>query len=140
MWFDQDAPLVDNYPSVVQQLLCNPVTLAQDFSVSCYRRELSPAPGYDKLAEFLHLQLVHTVLTTNFDSVLLMDMRAQKGRPHISSMPSRRIPDYTKFTTDPQYPQLVYLHGSVDHYTDKNLIDEVQRLDQAADQHASAAA
>ena len=38
--------------------------------------------------------------------------------------------DYTKFTTDPQNPQLVYLHGSVDHYTDKNLIDEVQKLDQ----------
>ena len=58
-----------------------------------------------------------------------MDMRAQKGRPHFINAIQTNS-DYTKFTTDPQYPQLVYLHGSVDHYTDKNLIDEVQRLDQ----------
>ena len=53
-----------------------------------------------------------------------MDMRAQKGRPHFINAIQTNS-DYTKFTTNPQYPQLVYLHGSVDHYTDKNLIDEV---------------
>lgn len=126
-WFDQDAPLVDNYPAVVQHLL-QPRHARAEFFRKLLSPGIEPSPGYDKLAEFLHLQLVHTVLTTNFDS-LLMDMRAQKGRPHFINAIQTNS-DYTKFTTDPQYPQLVYLHGSVDHYTDRNLIDEVQRLDQ----------
>ncbi len=124
-WFVQNATLVDNYPSVVQHLL-QPRHARAEF----FRRRLSPgivpSPGYDKLAEFLHLQLV-LVLTTNFDS-LLLDTRAQKGRPHYINA-IQTASDYTKFTADPQYPQLVYLHGSVDHYTDKNIIDEVQKLD-----------
>jgi hypothetical protein len=126
-WFDQNAPLVDQYPAVVQHLL-QPRHARAEFFRKLLSPGIGPSPGYDKLAEFLHLQLVHTVLTTNFDS-LLTDMRAQKGRPHFINAIQTNS-DYTKFTTDPQYPQLVYLHGSVDHYTDKNLIDEVQRLDQ----------
>lgn len=126
-WFDQNAPLVDNYPTVVQHLL-QPRHARAEFFRKLLSPGIEPSQGYDKLAEFLHLQLVHTVLTTNFDS-LLMDTRAQKGRPHFINAIQTNS-DYTKFTTDPQYPQLVYLHGSVDHYTDKNLIEEVQRLDQ----------
>lgn len=125
-WFDQNAPLVDNYPAVVQHLL-QPRHARAEFFRKLLSPGIEPSPGYDKLAEFLHLQLIHTVLTTNFDS-LLMDTRAQKGRPHFINA-IQTSADYTKFTTDPQYPQLVYLHGSVDHYTDKNLIEEVQRLD-----------
>ena len=33
------------------------------------------------------------------------------------------------FNSAPQDPQVVFLHGSVSHYTDKNLMDEVQSLD-----------
>jgi len=33
------------------------------------------------------------------------------------------------FSSVPQDPQLIFLHGSVKHYTDKNLTDEVQSLD-----------
>jgi hypothetical protein len=33
------------------------------------------------------------------------------------------------FNSAPQDPQLIFLHGSVKHYTDKNLTDEVQSLD-----------
>ena len=35
--------------------------------------------------------------------------------------------DYTKLSTSPPYPQVVYLHGSVEHYTDKNTIDEINK-------------
>lgn len=118
---------MDNYPAVVQHLL-QPRHARAEFFRKLLSPGIEPSAGYDKLAEFLHLQLVHTVLTTNFDS-LLLDTRAQKGRPHFINA-IQTSSDYTKFTTDPQNPQLVYLHGSVDHYTDKNLIDEVQKLDQ----------
>jgi hypothetical protein len=32
--------------------------------------------------------------------------------------------DYGTFSTSPSSPQLVYLHGSVEHYTDGNLNEE----------------
>ena len=88
---------------------------------------VAPSIGYERLAEFLHLGLVRNVLTTNFDSVLT-DVRVLKRRPHHIDV-IQTTADYTKFSTSPQHPQLVYLHGSVDHYTDRNIIDEVQRLE-----------
>ena len=33
--------------------------------------------------------------------------------------------DYTTISTSPQRPQLIYLHGSVQHYTDRNTLAEV---------------
>jgi hypothetical protein len=125
-WYDRDAAFVDNYPGVVQQLL-QPRYARAEFFRKLLSPGIGPSSGYDKLAEFLHLGLIHTVLTTNFDS-LLPDTRTLKGRPHFINV-IQTSSDYTKFSTSPQHPQLVYLHGSVDHYTDKNLIEEVQRLD-----------
>jgi hypothetical protein len=125
-WFVGNIPLVENYPAVVEHLL-QPRHARAEFFRKLLNTGIEPSAGYDKLAEFLHQGLVHTVLTTNFDSMLL-DMRTIKGRPHyINAIQTHS--DYTKFSTDPQYPQLVYLHGSVDHYTDRNIIDEVQQLD-----------
>lgn len=53
-----------------------------------------------------------------------------RRRPHFLEQ-IKTPADYTKFSTSPAHPQLVYLHGSVEHYTDKNLVDEVQKLDRA---------
>jgi hypothetical protein len=54
-------------------------------------------------------------------------MQAIKGRPHY--LTSIQIPaDLVKFSTSPQNPQLIYLHGSIEHYTDQNLVEEVQNL------------
>src|ERR1017187_258324 len=124
-WYDRQSAFVDNYASVVEHLL-QPRHARAEFFRKLLNPGVGPSPGYDKLAEFLHLGFFHTVLTTNFDA-LITDTRTLKGRPHFINV-IQTSSDYTKFTTSPAYPQLVYLHGSVDHYTDKNLIQEVQRL------------
>ena len=50
------------------------------------------------------------------------------NRPH--RLVSIRTPaDYVMFNSAPQDPQIIFLHGSVSHYTDKNLTAEVQSLD-----------
>lgn len=125
-WYAPDKLPADNYPAAIENLL-QPRQARKDF----FRKLLQPgiriSAGYERLAEFLHQGLIKTVLTTNFDSIL-PDVRVLIRRPHfidVIQTPS----DYTKFSTSPQYPQAVYLHGSVDHYTDQNIIDEVQALD-----------
>lgn len=74
-------------------------------------------------------EVIHTLLTTNFDAIPQEAARLLR-RPHFLNV-IKTPSDYTKFSTSPAYPQLVYLHGSVEHYSDRNLLEEVQRLDQA---------
>ncbi|MEJ0024934.1 MAG: ATP-binding protein [Rhizomicrobium sp.] len=125
-WYKKDAPPYDNYPAAVENLL-QPRQARADFFRQLLMTGIAPSPGYETLAEFMAQGLVPVVLTTNFDT-LLPEVRVLKRRPHyidVIQTPS----DYVKFSTTPQYPLLVYAHGSVDHYTDKNRENEVQRLD-----------
>ena len=64
-----------------------------------------------------------TVLTTNFDTILQDVCKANKRLHHLEVI--QTTSDYTKLSTSPPYPQLIYLHGSVEHYTDKNTITEI---------------
>jgi len=126
-WYKDSTSVADNYPAAIENLL-QPRQARADFFRQLLQNNINPSSGYEKLAEFLHQGYVRTVLTTNFD-MSLPDVKVRIRRPHhidIIQTPS----DYTKFSTSPQYPQQVFLHGSVDHYTDKNIVDEVQRLDQ----------
>jgi hypothetical protein len=126
-WYAREAPRHDNYAAAVHNLL-QPRQARADFFRQLINTSIGPSPGYDKLAEFLALGLIPVVLTTNFDQ-LLSEVRVLKRRPHyidVIQTPS----DYVKFSTSPLYPELVYLHGSVEHYSDKNIEEEVQRLDQ----------
>lgn len=36
--------------------------------------------------------------------------------------------DFRLISMSPEYPQIIYLHGSVDHYTDQNIEEETKRL------------
>src|SRR5262249_49385599 len=58
----------------------------------------------------------------------LAEARRKLRRPHHLSLIQTQS-DYVKFSTSPPHPQLVYLHGSVEHYTDRNILEEVQHLD-----------
>lgn len=125
-WYNRQGSFADNYPAAMENLL-QPRHARANFFRKLLNPGVDPSSGYDKLAEFLHLGPVRNILTTNFDA-LLPEVRILKRRPHFLDV-IQTSADYTKFSTSPQHPQLVYLHGSVGHYTDKNLIEEVQRLD-----------
>jgi len=127
-WYDGAKSFAENYPYVMEHLL-QPRQARAEFFRRLLNPGVDPSIGYDKLAEFLHVGPIKNILTTNFDAIL-PQVRVLKRRPHVIDV-IQTAADYTKFTTTPLHPQLVYLHGSVDHYTDRNLIDEVQRLDGA---------
>lgn len=84
--------------------------------------------GYHRLVQLMHLRRMTTVLTANFDDCI-SKARNEINRPHhidIVKTPS----DFTKISATPPYPLLVYLHGAVENYTDKNVIEEVEKMDQ----------
>jgi len=126
-WYLRSS-LADNYPLVTKNLL-QPKHNRKQFFLSILTPDVPASSGYERLAEFLFLRFVNTVLTTNFDRVLVDLCRARNRPRHINIIETPS--DYTKLSTGPDAPQLAYLHGSVDHYTDKNDLDEIQEMDTA---------
>ncbi|NOG73927.1 transcriptional regulator [Roseicella sp. DB1501] len=125
-WFRTDQPLADLYPNAVLRLL-GVKRDRREFFERLINPGVAPSRGYNALTQILHQGWISTVLTTNFDRCL---ERAAilNNRPH--RLISISTPDdYIRFSSAPQDPQLIYLHGSVQHYSDKNLTDEIQSLD-----------
>lgn len=125
-WFNESRGLEDNYSVALENLL-GPRENRKQFFLRLLDPNVPASSGYNHLLEVLDTGHIHTVLTTNFDHVL-PDLRVMRRRPHFLEQ-IKTPADFTKFSTSPAHPQLVYLHGSVEHYTDKNRVDEVQKLD-----------
>ncbi|MBI1224740.1 MAG: hypothetical protein GC192_05850 [Bacteroidetes bacterium] len=121
-WYTEDYSTI--YPRIVEEFL-HPVQAKKDFFLKIINPRIPSSKGYEKLSELLHLGLLDTVLTTNFDNCLYhAGVQIRKTELQSIKTPS----DYSQFSYTPIYPQVVYLHGSVEHYTDQNLINEVQNL------------
>lgn len=125
-WFDRAAPRAQLYPTAVEELL-QPSYVRKEFFQSILRRALEPSVGYERLVSLMAKRSVTTVLTTNFDDLIA---RTVKGARSVGHCVEIKTPsDYSMFDTASGVPQVIYLHGSVDHYTDKNLFNETQKLD-----------
>lgn len=126
-WYRSDIAAADSYPQVVDRLLGVKSDRRNFFRRLVSPIDVPPSAGYLALADILHNRWISTVLTTNFDDCL-QRAAVQRNRPHHIvgiSTPD----DYVLLNSSPADPQLIYLHGSVEHYTDKNITDEVQALD-----------
>lgn len=124
-WFRKGDPGT-NYPNVVEHLLRPREKRAEFFRERVLRTNVPPSRGYRRLVELMDRRAIHTVLTTNFDD-LVPEAAKIVGRPHY--IHTVQVPsDDTRFSTAGEHPQLVFLHGSVDHYTDQNRVEEIQHL------------
>jgi hypothetical protein len=125
-WYNADLALADLYPDAIDNLL-GVKSDRREFFERLINPDVPPSRGYIALAQILHQGWISTVLTTNFDQCLER-AAIQLNRPH--RLVSISTPaDYVMFNSAPHDPQVIFLHGSVKHYTDKNLTDEVQSLD-----------
>lgn len=125
-WFRSDADPADLYPEAVERLL-GVKRDRREFFEKLINPDVPPSEGYVALTQVLAHGWISTVLTANFDPCLER-AAVQQNRPHRLVSISTEA-DYVMFSSAPQDPQLIYLHGSVSHYTDKNLVGEVQSLD-----------
>ena len=121
-WYREDKEQADNYPDAVENIL-QPRQTRKDFFLSLLDTQVEPSRGYEYIASLIARKRIHTVLTTNFDSILPKVCKDNKQLHHLEVIQTKS--DYTKLSTSPQYPQIIYLHGSVEHYTDKNTLAEI---------------
>ncbi|RWO93808.1 MAG: hypothetical protein EOQ98_33670 [Mesorhizobium sp.] len=130
-WFIGDPEhLAENFPLVVQHLLW-----PQDYR----RRQLvdlmqmgkdGVSVGYAAMADLVLKGLVRTILTTNFDACLPTALAAL--RPHLPQISEvNRAPDDLREFDIYSRAQIVWLHGRLESYADKNLIEETNTLDPA---------
>lgn len=124
-WYVPDAPRASLYPLAVEYLL-RPQSNRKEFFQQILKPDVRPSEGYMQLANLMARRLVRTVLTTNFDDLVVRTARQTPAIKHIEEIFTES--DHTMFRTVPAHPQVVYLHGSVSHYTDCNLIKETQEL------------
>ena len=125
-WFSRNAAPADLYPTAVEELL-QPSYVRKEFFQSVLRRSLEPSLGYERLVSLLAKRSLTTVMTTNFDDLIARTVKSARSVGHCVEI--KTPSDHSMFDTASSVPQIIYLHGSVDHYTDKNLFNEIQRLD-----------
>ena len=124
-WY-RAGSLADNYQAVVHHLL-QPRDNRRQFFLNALDTHVPASSGYQRMADLMFRRIVRTILTTNFDTVLPDYCRTNR-RPHnlqVIQTPS----DYMNLRTDPRRAQYVMLHGSIEHYSDRNDRDEIQALD-----------
>jgi NAD-dependent SIR2 family protein deacetylase len=126
-WYRRDVPQADLYPLAVEYLL-QPQRNRKEFFQEILRPDVPPSEGYQRLASLMARRLVRLFLTTNFDDLIVRATNSTPSNHHIEEI--KTSSDYSLISTNPRSPQVVYIHGSVQHYTDRNIIQETQSLDQ----------
>jgi len=126
-WFIGDPKrLAENFPLAVQHLLHSKEFRHEVFMEMISRRS-QINKGYQHLANLMMRRLCWNVLTTNFDSLVVDAVREKQA--HIPEIVEVKTPDdLVRFSLNKRC-QVIYVHGSVEHYRDQNLIEETQRLD-----------
>lgn len=123
-WYDSERPPEHQYPTLVARLLV-PREARMQFFVERVRAAPRPSVGYAALADLIAKGWMRTVLTTNFDDLIEQSCRAN---PRALLKTIRSSAEAGDISTVPRFAQLVFLHGTVEHYTDLNLAGETQQL------------
>lgn len=124
VWYDEARPPEHQYPTLVANLL-TPREARMQFFVERVKAAPRPSDGYVALTDLIARGWIRTILTTNFDDLIEQACRAN---PQALVTTIRSPAESGNVSTNPRYAQLIYLHGTVEHYTDLNLDAEVQRL------------
>lgn len=126
-WYESDNTVAENYAAVLKNCL-NPRTYRREFFRTTLSNHGRISDGYRAFVRLLHQRSVRTVLTTNFDDLIEQAKTAERVPHHLEVIRTRA--DLVKFSTNPADPQLVYLHGSVDHYSEQALETELEKIDE----------
>jgi len=126
-WFIQDSSrFAENYSLAVEHFLV-PREFRREFFEELIHSSQGPSEGYDALARMMVRRLVGSVLTTNFDGLIVESLHKQTPKPP-SVVEIKTPDDRIRFGSSNDF-QIVHLHGSVEHYRDQNLREETERLD-----------
>ena len=124
-WFIKGAAaFAQNFPLAVKHLL-TPASYRREFFARELRAHNGLSEGYIALARLAQRGLWRVLLTTNFDACTveaLARLAPHVRRPLEIDLQQAQASAFNVYGLD---PQIVYLHGRVETYTDRNTPDEV---------------
>jgi SIR2-like domain len=129
-WFIADPErFAENFPIAVTHLL-RPQKRRRKFLQSITEAPNGLSEGYRALGRLMLRRLCWTVLTTNFDRLLHEALHERS--PHVRDIVevNKTNDDVVRFSAFNRF-QVVYLHGAVEFYRDRNDQQETNRLDDA---------
>jgi nucleoside phosphorylase len=124
-WFGSKK-FADAYFDVIYHLL-PPRENRREFFRAITNPQVPPSLGYEKLAEFIALGFITTVVTTNFDRVLPKLCQTHRRLHQVEIIDNASIYRYLK--TNPKYPVITYLYGNIEDYVDRFNKNEKVPLD-----------
>ncbi|SRR5579862_5153394 len=125
-WYKDGQP-GEMFPYAVEHLL-TPSAIRKAFFSTMMSRANGPTEGHQALADMVQRQLLQTILTTNFDSLVEDALRLRQPQIKEIVAVNRAAGDMAAFSPYNR-AQVVYLHGAFEYYRDRNSIDETKRMD-----------
>lgn len=125
-WY-RDGQLGELFPEAVAHLL-TPSSVRKAFFATMMSRATGPTEGHHALADLVQRQLLQTVLTTNFDSLIEDALKARQPQIKEVVAINKSAGDFAAFLPYNR-AQVVYLHGAYEYYRDRNSIEETKRMD-----------
>lgn len=127
-WYDATVDIATLYGLHIEELLQPRERRRRFFQEHVLVSPERASAGYASMASLVGKRRIHTVLTSNFDTLAYDSCRRD---PTASTVVQIQGPDHADLiSTDPALSQVVHVHGVVDHYTDLNLQAEVASIDQ----------
>ena len=125
-WFDDARDPEEQYAPLIEHLLL-PREERRRFFLRILKERVEPSRGYQALSELVAKGWLRTIMTTNFDDLIPEVLRTEPG---IATFDVIKTPfDAKLISTDPTDPQVVFVHGAVEHYTDQNLEHETEHIE-----------
>ena len=121
-WYAPEISTEELYQKAMHSVN-TPRELRRNFLMEILNTVSEPSVGYREMTALVKKGYIRTILTTNFDD----RFEAAFGSGAIIKVANRL--DFHTISTSPPYPQLIYLHGRAEHYMDRNISDEVEKLD-----------
>jgi len=127
-WY-RDCPWGELFPEAVEHLL-TPSSIRKAFFAAMMNRATGPTEGHHALAELVQRQLLNTVLTTNFDSLIEDALRGRQPQIKQIVAVNKAAGDMAAFSPHNK-AQVIYLHGAFEYYRDRNSIEETKRMEKS---------
>ena len=128
--YNEDSDRSEIYPVAIEYLLNDREERRKFFERHFYSEDITPRKGYSVLAELLEQGYIDTILTTNLDNCLSRTFDSIENFPKILEFAERsEFPEAKTAEVVYSKPQIVFLHGSIKRYSDKQTRKEVQSLE-----------
>ena len=130
--YEENSDRSEIYPVAIEYLFNDREERKKFFKKHFCADHICPSPGYFVLAELIRQSNIDTILTTNLDVCLSRTFESINNFPEVREYSEELEFENAKVgEVEDGIPKVLYLHGSIEHFSDKQTRKEVQSLEKS---------